>query len=111
MSLILIPYGTIILYRTKNLMGLALIFFGYLGTSLSYNAYKRWQKPIHPSEWLLLHIHLMTGAFSAALTAFIVLQFSGKVGSFEWGLWIAPTVFMNFFAKREAKKLNLISNE
>ena len=49
----------------------------------------------------------MTGAFSATATAFIVLQFAAKLDSFEWILWIAPTLLLTEFAKREVSRIGV----
>ena len=107
MGIMLIGFGVWIVYKSQALMGCALLFFGWLGISLSYAAYKRWNMSMEPKRWLVIHIQLMTGSLSAAITAFVVLQFSGKVGSFEWLLWIAPTLFMIQVGKREIHKRNL----
>ena len=107
MSVLLLGLGGWVLVYKTNMMGLALLGFGVLGVVLSKGAYQRWKTPPPRKAWLALHIQMMCGAFAAALTAFFALQLSGSLGSFEWLLWVAPTVMMSLYASREVKARNL----
>ncbi len=90
-----------------NLMALVMVAFGLFGAALIRGTVKRWKNPPSSKGWLAVHIGMMTGALSAALVAFFAIQFSGKVGSFEWTLWVGPVVLMNIIGNREMKKRNL----
>jgi hypothetical protein len=50
---------------------------------------------------------MMTGAFAAALTAFLAIQLSGRLGSFEWVVWVAPTLLMSRYAAFETQRRGL----
>ena len=88
-------------------MGLVAGGFGLLGISLCKGAWKRLNSPMERRQWLVTHISMMTGAFSAALTAFFAIQFSGKLGGFEWVVWVAPTVIMMKIGEWETKRRGL----
>lgn len=47
---------------------------------------------------------MMTGAFSAAFTAFVAVQFSGRIGGAEWVLWVAPTTIMVAYGRYEMRR-------
>ena len=89
------------------MMGLVAGAFGLLSGALGRSALQRWREPPSKKIWLALHIQLMCGAFSAALTAFFVLQLQGLLGSFDWVLWIAPVLVMNRYAARALKRRGL----
>jgi len=102
-SIGLAVFGGGVFARTGNLLGLVCVGFGVLGVLLVKAAWTRWKEPPSPEGWLAVHIGMMTGAFSAALTAFVAIQFSGKVGNLEWMLWIAPSVLMSIWSKRQVR--------
>jgi hypothetical protein len=52
---------------------------------------------------------MMCGAFSAALTAVLAVQFSGRLGGMEWVLWVAPSVAMQIVAQKQMKARGLTS--
>jgi hypothetical protein len=85
-------------------MGLVCAGFGCLGLGLARDTWRRRRTPPHQREWLIVHIDLMTGAFSAALIAFLVLQFTGQVGGLEWLLWVGPVLAMWWYAGYEKKR-------
>lgn len=107
LSAVLIYFGAKTILGSGNLMGLVAGGFGFLGISLCKSAWKRLNSPMERSLWLVTHIRMMTGAFSAALTAFFAIQFSGNLGGFEWVVWVAPTVIMMKIGEREIKRRGL----
>ena len=50
---------------------------------------------------------MMLGAFSAAVTAFLVVQLNGHLGGFEWVAWVAPTVIIWRYGADETKRRGL----
>ena len=107
LSIGLLAFGAWAFVATSNPMGLVCAGFGLLGAVLVRQAWRRWQAPPPKPRWLAIHIGMMTGAFGAALTAFLALQFSGRLGSYEWVLWIAPTVIMSRYAAYETRHRGL----
>ena len=87
-----------------NPMALVLLAFGLLGIGLVREARKRWKTTPTQPELLRTHIQLMCGAFSAALTAFVVLQLESIAGGMQWILWIAPSIFMAQVGKRAVQR-------
>ena len=107
LSAALIYFGARTILGSVNLMGLVAGGFGLLVISLCKGAWTRLNSPMERPQWLVTHIGMMTGAFSAALTAFFAIQFSGKIGGLEWVAWVAPTVIMMQIIEREIKRLGL----
>ncbi len=107
LSVALVLIGGRILFVSSNLMGLVCAGFGLLGLFLVHATWKRWRQPPDPRQWLVVHIGMMTGAFSATLTAFFAVQFSGHLGAFEWVVWVGPTLFMTRYAAYETKRRGL----
>ena len=115
LSLVLIGYGGWVFLGSEvfggkgpALMALVVIGFGLLGLMLATAALKRKNQELERQDWLILHISRMCGAFGAALTAFFAIQLSGHIGGFEWIVWVAPSVVMAMYSKRELKARNLI---
>ena len=108
-SIGLVGYGGWAFSRTGNALGLVCVGFGILGVVLVKAAWHRWKTPPSANGWLAIHIGMMMGAFSAAVTAFVAIQFSGKVGNLEWVIWVAPSVVMSVLSKREVKRRGLQS--
>jgi len=100
-------FGVWLFAERGNLLGLVCVGFGVLGLVLVRGAWRRWQSPPSPKEWLALHIAMMMGAFSAALTAFLAIQISGKVGNLEWVVWVAPAIVMSILAQRQVRARGL----
>ena len=88
----LTAYGVWAFLETGNTLALVCVGFGFLGLSLVKEERRRWKRPPSPKVWLGVHIGMMMGAFSAAVTAFFAIQLSGKLGSLEWVVWVAPSV-------------------
>lgn len=83
--------NTIILMAT---MKLVLIVFGIISLLLSVGQTQLWisaakQKTMPPKLWLRQHIGMMTGAYIAAFTAFLVVNITFVQPA--WVLWLAPT--------------------
>lgn len=110
LSLWLIGFGAMAFKNTGNILGLVCVGFGVLGILLINGARKRWKHPPTAKEWLALHISMMTGGFGAALTAFVAVQFSGKVGGYEWIIWIAPSIVMSLYGSREIRNRGLVQS-
>ena len=107
LSLGLAAFGFAVFINSGKVMGLVCVGFGLLGVRLVWEAGQRWKTSPPRSAWLGLHIRMMLGAFSAALTAFLALQFSGHLGRFEWVLWVAPTLILSRFGAYELKRRGL----
>ncbi len=86
-----------------NMLGLVCVGFAALGATLTRWAVGRWRNTPPAEEWMAVHIGMMTGAFSAALTGFLAVQFSGHIGAFEWVLWVVPTLVMTRYGARQTK--------
>ncbi len=103
LSVTLIGLGIRVLSR-GNSMALVLLAFGVLGIVLSRATWKRWKTHPSPKELLRAHIGMMCGAFSAALTAFVVQQLEEYAGSQQWVLWIAPSFIMTWVGQRATRR-------
>ena len=88
-------------------MGLVCVGFGLLGAVLLRDTRKRWKTPPSRQQWLKVHLDMMLGAFSAAVTAFLAIQFSGHLGGFEWAIWVAPTLLLSRYGAYETKQRGL----
>ena len=107
LSLGLVGFGIRVVVTSNVVMGLVCIGFGVLGGFLMLGSRQRWKSPPSKPQWLAVHISMMTGAFSAALTAFLAIQFSGHLGGFEWVVWVAPTLLMARYASQEKRRRGL----
>ena len=107
LSVALIAFGVQVFVASNNLMGLVCVGFGVLGAALLRDAWKRWKTPPSRKQWLKVHIDMMLGAFSAAVTAFLAIQFSGHLGGFEWVVWVAPTLLLSRYGTYETKRREL----
>jgi len=103
-SVSLFAFGILVFATSSNVMGLVCSGFGLLGVLLVHADWKRWRIPPKKEAWLALHIDMMTGAFSAALTAFLVIQFSEALGGLEWIVWVAPVIVMSRYAAHAKSK-------
>jgi hypothetical protein len=103
----LVAFGVRIFVSSSNAMGLVCAGFGLLGFFLLRGVWQRWKTPPSKQQWLALHIGMMIGAFSATLTAFLAVQFSGHLGGFEWVVWVAPTLLMSRYGAYETKRRGL----
>lgn len=107
----LLGFGMRVFAVSSNPLGLVCVGFGLLGVGLVRGAWKRWKEAPPRSRWLAVHIGMMTGAFSAALTAFLAIQLSGRIGGFEWIVWVAPTLLMSRYGAYETKRRGLEPSE
>jgi len=95
--------------RGGSFLGAVCLAFAVLGLLLVRAVRGRWREPPAPQVWLVVHIGMMCGAFSAALTAVLAVQFSGRLGGMEWVLWVAPSVAMQIVAQKQMKARGLTS--
>ena len=107
MSVILIGFGAWVFFDRGHTLGLVCFGFGGLGALLVGAAVGRWRSPPEPRGWLAVHIGLMCGAFSAALTTVLAIQLSGHVDGYEWVLWVTPAVVMSLYGQRELRSRGL----
>ena len=107
LSVGLAAFGVLLFVSSNNLMGLVCVGFGLLGVYLLRGTWQRWRAPPSKQEWLRVHIGMMLGAFSAAVTAFLAVQFSGHLGGFEWVVWVAPTMIIWRYGSYETKRRKL----
>lgn len=101
-------YGAWVVATTGNMLGAVCIAFAILGGVLVRGSRSRLGGQTSRNGWLAAHIGLMSGAFSAAVTAFFAVQFSGRIGGLEWILWVAPTVVMMVWSGRQTKRMGLV---
>ena len=106
-ALMLGGFGVRVLLASGNMMGVVCIAFAALGLGLARGSVQRLRGPASRKVWMKAHIGLMSGAFSAALTAFLAIQLSGRIGSWEWVVWVAPGVLMMGWARRQEKQRGL----
>ena len=104
-SALLVAFGFWALYPSGYPMGVVCIGFGSLGLYLVNLARKRWGTSVPRSGWLAIHIGMMTGAFGAALTAFVAVQLSGRVGSYEWVVWVLPSIVMVTYGQSQIRRI------
>lgn len=80
----------------SNLFGLVFITFGSLGLFFVRQDFRNYNnKTTLKNYWLVGHLQRMTGAFIAALTAFLVVNakyFPNQIPSFAY--WLFPTVIL-----------------
>ena len=107
LSVGLAAFGVRVFVSSNNLMGFVCVGFGLLGLYLLRGAWQRWKAPPPKQQWLEVHIGMMLGAFSAAVTAFLAVQLSGHLGGFEWMVWVAPTLIIWRYGSYEAKRRGL----
>ena len=107
LSVGLIAFGVRIFVSSNNAMGFVCVGFGLLGVFLLRGTWQRWKAPPTKQRWLEVHIGMMLGAFSAAVTAFLAVQFSGHLGGFEWVVWVAPTLIISRYGAYETKRRGL----
>lgn len=107
LSVGLAAFGVSVFMITGNVMGLVCVGFALLAASLVWASRNRWKAPPSKPEWLAVHIRMMLGAFSAAVTAFLAIQLSGRLGGFEWVVWVAPTLLLSRYGSYEARRRGL----
>jgi uncharacterized membrane protein len=107
-SLMLVACGFFMFFGLKNIIqgnnfGIVLIFFGSISLRLCYVDYKLFTNKITDKMfWLKNHIGRMTGAYIAALTAFIVVNNTFIPPVLAWSL---PGIIGIIFISRSIKKL------
>lgn len=100
-------FGVQVFVASNNIMGLVCVGFGLLGAAPLRDTWKRWRTTPSRQQWLKVHVDMMLGAFSAAVTAFLAIQLSGHLGGFEWVVWVAPTVIISRYGSYETKRRGL----
>ncbi|MEE2903874.1 MAG: hypothetical protein VYC39_16220 [Myxococcota bacterium] len=103
----LFVFGVRVFIQSKNPMGFVCILFGVLGVSVLRKTWQRYKTIASGKKWLKFHIDMMLAAFSAAVTAFLAVQFSGHLGDFEWVVWVTPTLVLSRYGSYEAKRRGL----
>lgn len=80
----------------KSLMGLTHLTFGFIGLTAVYADFQSYKgKDEEPAYWLLAHLQRMTGAFIAALTAFLVVNaHQSPVALPAVVYWLLPTAIL-----------------
>jgi hypothetical protein len=107
LSVGLAAFGVRVFVASNNVMGFVCVGFGLLGVFLVRGTWQRWKSPPSKQQWLGVHIGMMLGAFSAAVTAFLAVQLSGHLGGFEWVVWVAPTLIIWRYGTYETKRRGL----
>jgi uncharacterized membrane protein len=106
--LMLVACGFFIYLGIKNLLmgnnfGIVLVLFGSVSLRMCYLDYKLFTNKINDKMyWLKNHIGRMTGAYIAALTAFIVVNDTFIPPILGWSL---PGIIGTIFISRTIKKL------
>ncbi|THU40672.1 hypothetical protein FAM09_00730 [Niastella caeni] len=82
------------------LFGLTCLISGFKDIRLFY------KRPAEKQHWFFTHGSRMGGAFSATVTAFIVVNV--QIGSLTWLLWILPGVLIGFWISAILKRYRKI---
>ncbi|HMP91868.1 MAG TPA: hypothetical protein PKD90_03300 [Phnomibacter sp.] len=90
-SLVLAVLG-INLFSEGFFFGLVPTVFGMVNATLTtLAAHAQWRKPISNQRWLRHHAFRMAGAYTASVTAFVVVNLSIEQ---QWILWLFPTALI-----------------
>jgi hypothetical protein len=107
MTVGLAAFGLTGLVQTGNPLGAVCLVFAGLSTVLLWAAVGRWRVEVARKQWLAVHIGHMSGALGAAITAAGVVNLEGLLGSFQWVLWVAPTVISTVWGQRAIRSRGL----
>ncbi len=100
----IVMIGLGIYYITnQNGNGITLTIFGGIGLILAISQVKEFKKIAYKGkERVASHLGFMMGAFIAAITAFLVTNFSTNP---DWILWVLPTIVITPLIFRMARKV------
>jgi hypothetical protein len=99
-----VGYGLMVIV-SGNYFGLIFLLFGFISFRLCYVDYKFYTHKVDDKlYWLKNHLGRMTGAYIAALTAFLVVNNTFLPSLMAWSL---PTIIGLVFIIRTIRKLNI----
>lgn len=82
----------IILWSKGNTFGVVPCVFGTISAVMAFNAYRMfWKPPTQKGFWVVSHGTRMGGAYTAMVTAFIVVNMQIEQ---QWLLWLLPTAII-----------------
>jgi hypothetical protein len=103
----LAAFGLWGLSRNGNPIFGVCLAFAALAAVLLQAAVRRWRQEVSRKQWLAVHIGHMSGALGAAVTAAAIVNLEELFGTFQWVLWVAPTLISMVWAQRAMKSRGL----
>jgi hypothetical protein len=100
-------FGLWVLVRTANPLAAVCLGFAALAGVLLWASIRRWRAEVTRRQWLAVHIGHMSGALGAAVTAAAVVNLEGWFGSWQWVLWVGPTVVSTVWGQRAIRARGL----
>jgi hypothetical protein len=103
---------TVLIFIKGNMFGMVTLTFGSISTWMGYKDFAKFKyPPIQKLHWLESHGMRMAGAYTATVTAFIVVNINSP---WQWVFWILPTFIIipiakrvvNRYTKKPSKKIN-----
>ena len=86
-------------FDSRGAMGIVPLLFGIFCMVNSILDIRNYRKPPRSkNHWIITHGSRMGGSFAAAVTAFVVVNFS--LGSYTWVLWVLPGVAVGFWIRK-----------
>ncbi len=86
-----------------NMFGIVTLSFGFLAIWMGYSDLIKFKHPpTDKKHWIVSHGMRMAGAYTATITAFIVVNIQI---SQQWVLWLLPALIVTPIAKKMVKKL------
>jgi uncharacterized membrane protein len=102
---------TVLIFMKGNMFGMVTLTFGGLSTWMGYKDFAKFKyPPTQKLHWLESHGMRMAGAYTSAVTAFIVVNIDSP---YQWVFWILPTFIIipiaqrivNRYTKKPSKKV------
>jgi uncharacterized membrane protein len=92
----------VVLFSKVNMFGVVTLSFGCLSVWFGYSDLIKFKHPpTNKKHWIISHGMRMAGAYTATITAFVVVNVQIKQG---WILWLLPAIITIPIAKRVVNK-------
>jgi uncharacterized membrane protein len=89
---------TVLIFKQGNMFGTVTLTFGAISTWMGYKDLAKFKyPPTQKLHWLESHGMRMAGAYTATVTAFIVVNINSP---YQWVFWILPTFIIIPIAQR-----------
>jgi hypothetical protein len=99
----LIIYSIIGIPKNGSLFTIVPIIFGVISLLFAYADIRKFYiRPTGKSHWLVSHAMKMSGAFSATVTAFVVVNIQINQ---QWVLWILPAAIIPTITRFQLKRM------
>jgi uncharacterized membrane protein len=93
---------SVVLFSKVNMFGVVTLSFGCLSVWFGYSDLIKFKHPpTNKKHWIISHGMRMAGAYTATITAFVVVNVQIKQG---WILWLLPAILVIPIAKRVVNK-------